>query len=460
MRGALVLVIAGLAVVTTAPAARAAPPPNDARADAIRLTLGKTADGTVRDATVQDNEPECRNTDATVWYRFSPPKDGNLILQFDAGGDLDATVAVYRKTRSRLDLVGCRNSDDKGQATLELGKLDPDKEYFVQVAQQVGSDPGNFVLGVFVASPPASPPGQPLPNKVVKGTVDRLLNPSDAYNVRLDEGVTYRSSLSADGCLGLSLYRPKTRSFERDAPERTLRCGGYKLFTPDHSGRYFLVVTADRGRGEQAYRLRLAPARTDDTTPGRFIRNDARVRGHVNGRIDTVDLYRFDVTRPSTLTLRLSGGPELSLLRDDGHRIDSGPSIELKTKPGRYYAAVRGAGDYTLRRISRVTTRATTRFNGRAKTHAAPGAPVALTLNVSPGVSGPGVIVVERKDPLEGWQFLRRYHVHVAGGQARVAFTPPSVGRYRASSSFEGTRVASPSKTGYAKLRVSGPLAE
>ncbi len=148
------------------------------------------------------------------------------------------------------------------------------------------------------------------------------------------------------------------------------------------------------------------------------------------------------------------------LLRDDGRRLDSGPVIETQTKPGRYFAAVRGAGSYKLRRISRVTTRSTTRFDGRAKTHAFPGATVALALNVMPASSGPGVIVVERKDPIDGWQFLHRYRVHVSGGRAVVNFLPPSVGRYRASSIYLGSRTASRSATKLVKLRVSGPLEE
>ena len=119
---------------------------------------------------------------------------------------------------------------------------------------------------------------------------------------------------------------------------------------------------------------------------------------------------------------------------------------------------MRGTGSYRLRRISRVTTRSTTRFNGRAKTHVFPGSTVALALNVTPASSGPGVIVVERKDPIDGWQFLHRYRVQVVNGRAVVNFLPPSVGRYRASSIYLGSRVSSRSETKLVKLRVSGPL--
>ncbi len=456
----LTLVLLGAFAATASPAL-AAPPPNDNRADAQKLALNQTVNGTVVDATVQTNEPTsfCSSSDATVWYRFTPPNSGSIVLQFDAGGNLDASVAVFRRARSQVENVDCQTSDRRGQATLELSDLDPESEYLIQVGRLVGSDPGNFSLGLLVASPPAEPPGKPLPSKGVKDSVDRLTNPSDAWRTDLTAGVSYRLSQFTQGCVTLSVYGPGTGSFDGGA-ERTLGCGGYGLFTPDRTGRYFFVATADRGRGAQPYRLRVARAQADDTVPGVFIRNNARVKGRVNGRIDSLDLYRFDVTRRSTLTLRVSGGADLFLLGHGGRRLDAGSFIEGRTKPGRYYAAVRGSGKYTLRRISRVITHASTLFNGSTKAKSAPGQAVSLTLNVSPAVSGRGVILVQRLDPVEGWQFLRRYHVHVFAGRATIAFTPPSVGHYRAVSSYRGTRTAARSETGTAKLHVRGPLVE
>jgi hypothetical protein len=67
-------------------------------------------------------------------------------------------------------------------------------------------------------------------------------------------------------------------------------------------------------------------------------------------------------------------------------------------------------------------------------------------------------IFVDRFDPLEGWQFARRYRVHASGGHASVGFTPPGVGRYRARADFRGTGSASPSGTGYTTLLVAGGL--
>lgn len=332
-----------------------------------------------------------------------------MVVQFDAAGDLDATVDVYERNRSQLTSLACAVNDRKGGA---------------------------------------------------RDDVDRIVNPSDAWSVRLRAGRTYRVNLAAQGCTSLAEYAPGTESFDEKA-EKRLSCGGYRLFTPEHSGRHSLLVEAGRRRGTQAYRLQVGRARVDGTAPGIFIRNYARVRGRVNGELDSVDLYRFDVVRRSTLNLSVSGGPELTLLRERGKRIESNTdSVRRAVRAGRYFVAVRGSGRYRLRRISRAITHSALSFDGRRSATTSPGRTSALTLAVRPAVSGRARITVERFDPLSGWQFLRTYRVRVSGGRARVSFTPPSVGRYRARASFLGSRAASPSDTGVARLRVAAPLQE
>lgn len=69
------------------------------------------------------------------------------------------------------------------------------------------------------------------------------------------------------------------------------------------------------------------------------------------------------------------------------------------------------------------------------------------------------MITVERRDPIAGWQFLRRFHRTVSDGQARVTFLPPSVGRYRAFGEYLGSRSAAPATADkVAKLVVQKPL--
>jgi hypothetical protein len=290
--------------------------------------------------------------------------------------------------------------------------------------------------------------------------VDRVLNPGDAYWTKMQAGRTMRLSLRTKHCTSLEVFGPGTRSYTDEQPLRRLPCGGFGLFTPTESGRHYLVVRAARDRDVQHYRLQVAPAWADDTSPGVSIRNHVRVKGRVNGGLVTRDLYRFDVTRRSALTLRLSGAPELRLLRDDGSFVSSGSLIDRRVRAGRYFVEVSGAGRYTLRLSLRTITRATLLVNGRHVATMSPEKTARLTLHVRPRVVGPSLITVQRFDPVEGWQFLRDYHPKVTRGSATVTFHPPSVGRYRAFASYLGNRDAAPSDTGLARLLVQRPLGQ
>ncbi len=435
----------------------AAAPDNDDRADAIRVDPPQTVRGTLVDATLEPgiDDSSCTETDASVWYRFKAPKRGAIVLDLDAAGEMDAVIDLYRQVRSRYDEVNCEVTDSAGIATLDQEGLRPGDDYAIRVGKRSGSVADTFTLRVLVPDPAPEPPGKPLPAKGAKGSVDRLVNSGDAYWTRMRAGQTMRLSLRSDRCMSLTIFPPGTRSF--NGYRRS--CAGFRLFTPEQTGRYYLVVNALRGRDKQRYRLRTAPARKDDTAPGIFIGNNAKVTGRVNGGIDSRDLYRFDVTRRSTLTLRVTGGPELRLVTDKGRRIARGSDIERRVSVGRYFVAVQGQGKYTLRRVSRTITKTVVGFNGRSSATVSPGSSARLTVRVSPGVDGPARLRLQRFDPIDGWQFARTYRVMVRSGNAQVSFRPSGVGRYRLYGEFRGTRIAADSEDfSPARLRVQTPL--
>lgn len=463
MNRAVISAISGLAVVgglLIAPPTWAAPPSNDSRANATTVTPPQTVTGTLVDATKEtiNDESSCGSTDASVWYRFSAPKNGAIIVQVDAAGTMDATVDLYRQVRSKLTVIDCAETNDAGVATLDDSNLIPGGDYVIRIGNRVGSVADQFSLRVLVPSPAPTPPGKKLPVKGAKGRVDRLVNSGDAYWTSMRQGVTMRLSMRVSPCARVDLYGPGTRDFDGDML-RSFSCGGYALFTPQESGRYFLVVWANKGRAQQRYHLRVAKAGRDDTAPGVFIRNNATVKGRVNGGIDSRDLYRFDVTRRSELRLWVTGSPELRLVGDDGRRYGRSSSFDRTVRPGRYFVAVEGAGKYTLHRISRTITTSRVSFNGQRSTTVSPGGAVRLGLRVTPAVTGRVVMVLERLDPFDGWQFVRRYRVAVNGGSAQATFTP-AVGRYRLSGEYLGSRTAAKSSDWYARLRVQGPLVD
>jgi hypothetical protein len=167
--------------------------------------------------------------------------------------------------------------------------------------------------------------------------------------------------MSAPGVvlLALALLLVPPAVAAADAPGNTPRAR--------RSGRYAIVVHADASaRGNQRYHLQLARATADDTAPGVFVPNYARVRDSLDGRgVDQVDLYRFDVTRRSVLFLHLrtAGAFDLVLLDAWGDVIRcecdgrGGQSLHKGLHPGRFFVAIRSrdrsSARYTLLRASR-----------------------------------------------------------------------------------------------------------
>ena len=471
---ARILAVLGVAGSLCPSSALAAPPPNDQRQAATQVDLPATVSGTLVDATKElDEQQACASSGESVWYQVTAPAGGRVVVLFDAAGNLDAVVDVYRRARSALEPVDCRATDEDGQATLEEEQLRAGGTYLVRVAARTGSPPDSFRLRILVPSPPASPPGRTLSRRGATGSVSRLVNVSDAWGVKLRPGRTYRVNLDPrrTRCVGLDIYAPGTTSFGASSPIRSLRCGGYELLTPapGRGGRYFFVARAAPGdRTRQHYHLHVAAAGRDDTAPGVFIGNYARLRGTLQaGRIDVVDLYRFDVVRRSGLFLRLVTGGDMRmiLLNDRGRRIETESTlIRRGLNAGRYFVAVRSESDrrvpYRLTRISRTITRSQLTINGTKHAQSSPDASVRLGVSVTPAVSGSVRIDIERFDPLAGWQFLTRIRAHASGGRAAVSFVPPAEGRYRARGLFLRTRTATASETNLATLLVAAPLHE
>jgi hypothetical protein len=456
-----VLVVAG-AVWVTAPAAWAAAPSNDNRADAALVDPPQSLSGTLVEATLEptSDDSSCGTTDGSVWYRFTAPSRGEIVIQVDAGGEMDATVDLYKSVRSKLTLVDCTATDSVGDATIDQDGLDAGAHYALRIGNQTGSVADTFKLRVLVPTAPPQPPGRHLPARGVRNHVDRVLNPGDAYWSTMRAGRTMRLDLRTSHCTSLEVFGPGTKDFVTQPALKRLPCGGYGVFTPTRTGRHYLVVRAARDRDVQRYRLRVAPARQDDTAPGVLIHNHEQIRGSVNGGLDTRDLFRFDATRRSALTLGLAGTPTLRLLRDDGSPLAAGNLIDRHVAKGRYYVAVSGSGRYALGLALKTITRSTSLVNGRHRATIAPEATARLTLRVRPAVAGPSLVTVERFDPIEGWQFLRHYRPDVSRGTAKVRFHPPAVGRYRMYATYLGTRDAAPSSTGLARLLVQRPLSQ
>jgi hypothetical protein len=471
-----VLVMAALVVASMALAASAlaAPPANDTRPNAQQIQLGQNVNGNTTDATADDDDSSgCGPSDTpSVWYRLDSNESGRAIVQLQANGDLDVVVDVYERVRSQFNSLSCDSSDRRGRASTDF-RIKKGASYLIRVSQQAQSVSGSFSLLVDIGQPPASAPGKPLPRKGATGTVQRVFEPSNAYSTTMREGVTYRINLAPQSCTRLSIYGPGASDFDGRA-QRVLSCGGYTLFTPGahESGRYsFLIEANSSRRTPQSYRLMVGRAKSDDTAPGKFVRNHSAVRGGLNAnRLDVQDLYRFDVTSQSItdLVLRTPSGADydLVLVGANGHRINcacgggGNENIHTRTPIGRYFVLIRAhrhaRGKYRLSRASKTITSTSLTPVPRAQTSG--NGSVQLQVGVTPASVGPVTILVERFDPVNGWQFVKRFETRISGSSTSVSFQPPSVGRYRAQATFNGTRIAAGSRSRVEHFRVEEPL--
>src|SRR5262245_55887137 len=181
-------------------------------------------------------------------------------------------------------------------------------------------------------------------------------------------GVTYRINLwPLKGCASLSLLPAGTRSFAGARRLATRECGGYLTYTPgpNAGGVYSVLVQAVRGTGAPVrYHLEAAPAEADDQGPGLPIASGRTRAGTVSGRhVDVVDLYRFDVTKVSTVRVTsASRAPlrvQLTTVTGDVIAENGAGSVMRRTlKPATYLVAVtappRGGGAYTVSVLVRV----------------------------------------------------------------------------------------------------------
>jgi hypothetical protein len=447
----------------------ATPPPNDSRASATAVGgLPATLSGTTVGATDDPKDPrsDCGRAHDTVWFRLSGAASGRLVLRLSAFGELDAVVSVYRAVRSRLTPVGCTATDENGRGALSFTSTGGD--YLVMVGRERTSEDGKFRLTMFRQEPSSRSPGPQLPRRGVGSSVEPIADFDDAWSLRMKAGVEYRMNLSpARGrCITLSLFRPRTRSFAGAEPLHVLPCGGYFTYTPGFggSGRYTLLVTAsDQRPGRQRYHLQAALAGPDDMAPGLRLRNLQTRAGTLSGtRIDVVDLYRFRVAERSdvTVTLRGPSSARLILLGENGHRLSSsdGPgALTSSLGRGTYFVAVRaesGAhGRYRLSLLERGLTTTTVLANGSRSATVAPGSSVAIGVAVNFSPAGAVRLEVDRFDPLTGWHFYRLYRLRLgASGRTGISFRPPAIGHWGVHASFGGTRTASPSDGGTARI--------
>jgi hypothetical protein len=466
--------VAGLTAMVAAlglhaPAALAAAPANDDRAAAQTIGAAADVDGTTvgatREATDPPNCPE--NGGPTVWYRYAAPKDGTARLLLESSGGLDASVAVYERENSTLTRVACGDTR-KGRLFTSADVSEGD--VLIRVAERPGSQSGAFHLrfsGVLVQP---APPGDPFgADGEARGTLDALSRPFAQFSRTLAPGRDYRVRVLAGDPEACDVA---IKLVDARGNEDRFDCQDYAVVTPgpNDGGRWTIALAAGGATATRSeYRVSITPVSADDLAPGRFVTAFGVATGRVSGSgPDAQDVFRFDVTKRSEVSLRLRsrGSMRLELRTESGKRVTSravsGDTGQIRTrlKPGRFYAVVSAAqdtgGSYRFSRLTRVITSTRVHWDARQK---GPGGSSSVTVAVSPSESGRATVTLERFDPQFGWRFWLRRTVGVSGGRGGFSVPTATIGRYRARAVFSGTRRASPSHSrSPAVLRVLAPL--
>jgi hypothetical protein len=433
------------------------PPANDERGGAV--SLGRppaSARATTLGATAGESDgTPCGLSGGSVWYRLTGPASGRVLLRLSAVGELDAVIAVYRRVRSRTELITCAETDRNGGALVGFGAR-AGASYLLVVGEQRNSPPGEFRLQAQAAEAPERHPGRALRGRGVRDSVNGLTDVNDVWSVRLRRGTTYRIAFSSTPCARASLH----------ARNKVIRlsCSGHSTFTPgrDGGGRYVVEIQASSSSQRHRYRLHVAAAGADDVGIGLAIRPGAGARGSLSPTgVDVHDLYHFDVARPSEVLLQLAQPAgrsfRLTVLTDTGTRLGAGSSrYRGRLGAGRYVVAVEGAvgtrgGIYRLALRLRDITSTSVHVSGRSATEIGRGSSVTISCPVSPASGGRVELQIDRFDPLTGWHF---HHVLRVAAGSSVSWRPPAAGRWRVRATFLGTSRAARSRSGYAHILV------
>jgi hypothetical protein len=437
----------------------ALPPDNDERSEAAQISgLPATRRGTTLGATGDDYRG-CGMSGGGVWYRFTGPRTGRVLVRLTTG-ERDGVVAAFRRERSNIDEIGCAPTDRRGNVTAGF-TTKAGAHYLILIGDKAGSGPGDFVLTLRAGEAPERLPGRALPRGGARGSVDGLTDVNDIWSVRLRRGTTYRIAFSSSSCAHVSVRRANSTL-------RRFACRGYTTFTPgpDGGGRYAVEVQASAPR-RQSYRLHVVAAGADDLGVGLELTAGSFRRGRLSpGGVDVVDLYHFDVSRLSEVRLGLARGAgrsfSLILLTDAGARLAAGDTaVRRRLGRGRYVVAVQApagtsAGRYRLGLRLRDVTSTAVLVSGTHSSEVLPGTTVSISCLVSPATSGGRVeLQIDRFDTLTGWQFNRSIRVRVG---TTVSWRPPAAGRWRVRARFMGTRGSAPSRSGYVHLLVARPI--
>ena len=133
------------------------PPPNDAFAGAVVApSIPFSATQSTIEATTAVDDPSCFDSEASVWYAFTPSVSSPLTAT-TVGSDYGITLSVYTGTQGALTQLACNNDARFGMPTQVRLSVTAGTTYYFMVAGMVGFGGGNLVFTLDAAPLPLLP---------------------------------------------------------------------------------------------------------------------------------------------------------------------------------------------------------------------------------------------------------------------------------------------------------------
>ena len=208
-----------LVALVIAPAAVAAPPPNDNRADSILLPdFPAQVHGTTAEATVERLDPQvsrCGRIESTVWYRVEAAPDGTIVATAQAAAGFTPVLRIYRRGSSSIQELDCATANAGGKAVVSVQAV-RGAGYLILVGRRPGTADGEFDLRAELFLPPANDD---------RGGAVTLGRPPATVRATTLGATGDASDLAACGMSGGTVWYRLTCPSEARAPP-ALRVGG------------------------------------------------------------------------------------------------------------------------------------------------------------------------------------------------------------------------------------------
>lgn len=118
------------------------------------FTSGTTAGATAQTNAANGGTPSCGTMGPDVWYQFTAPASGSVLIQTQTGSITDGVMALYSGTCGSFTQITCSDDVNGLMPEISSASLTPGATYLIRF-WEYGGGTGTFGLCVTAASAPA-----------------------------------------------------------------------------------------------------------------------------------------------------------------------------------------------------------------------------------------------------------------------------------------------------------------